>query len=223
MHCVVSLRDELEAELAGEAGAQDPSRDTGHLDPLGQETEVAEIGEVGGGEGLQERTRPRPLHRDDGHLEGSVDRLDVEPGGSGGEAVAVVAAVGHHPVVVVAVLVDRSVVVHHCVLIDERAVTHLPHGEAGQVVGERTLDRHLGVLAGHVPLLQGVHVPDRHVGADCVVLALGVPERRDPRPAAVFEEARALLFLDVGKDGTNGRCHDSPRAGGLWLSGLTVA
>ncbi len=75
-----------------------------------------------------------------GHVEGDVLDGDVEAGGSLGEVVEAVMAVGHHPDPVLEP-VDRPVVDHQAVGIAECAVADLADLEPDDVVGVDPLGR----------------------------------------------------------------------------------
>jgi hypothetical protein len=175
---------QLVAVLAGVAGAADR-----HV--AGRERHVGEVGrEAGGGQHLR---RPRPLHRQHGHLLVPVGHLDPFRGGRGqaGEHLGGVGRVGHQQHVVVRVQVDDQVVddpaggglaVRHAA----QRVLRLAGADPGQVVGERRVDQGRGPRTADGPGTQVGDVEQPHGGADGGVLGehatAGVLDRH--RPAA---------------------------------------
>ncbi len=116
----------------------------------------------------------------------------------------VLAAVGHHPAVVVLGGVEDRRVVHHQPLgVEERAVPRLPDREPQRVVAEHPLDGPQRVGTAELPLVQRRDVPHGDVVTDRGVLLRDVAEPLEPHPAAVLGVRAALRggdLVECGRD-----------------------
>ena len=204
---VLGREEDLEAELAAEAGARQDHGRAAELHLLGDEPEVPQPVHVGVGDRAHEVARPRPLDLQARQVHAQVLERDVEALRGVLEVRLPVHAVRHHPQVVAGEAEHRAVVDEQSVLVEEGPVADLPGGHPQHVVRVHALHGLHGVGAAELPLVQRREVPHADALAHGAVLALGVAEAAGPPPAALVDEGGTHRRLDVVERAPDGVAH----------------
>src|SRR6266545_4761105 len=113
------------------------------------------------------------------------------------EIVAKVRAIRHGPPSVIFDPVDRRVIDHSPLVINEGSVPDYTRREGPDVVRKSTLQDFTGICPTELPPNQRGNVAYRNARPYSFVLSLNIPERACPVPSPELNECRAKLRLNV--------------------------
>ena len=192
---------ELEAVLAGVAGARDDGGHARHRPA--DEVVVRDAGHVAIGQAAHQRLRLRPLHREQRGLVAHVLPLRAADAvrGDPRPVLVDVGGVDHEHVVVVGQPVHRQVVHDAAFRVAEGRVLDLADLEGPRVVGAQALDRGERVGAAHLELAHVADVEEADRAAHRAVLLDDPAVLHRHVPAAEGNHLRARLDVNVAERG----------------------